>query len=207
MVERHGAGGPVGERVAWLRAELGDLPEDKREALCAQYEIFAHHANRMSLSTEVSASDALRNVREAVAAARLFRGRVLDIGSGAGYPIVSIAILRPELCIELCERRRRRAAFLELLVAHLRLGRVTVRGCPVDELEGSTWNTVSARAIARGLLDASLGLVSPGGRLVLFVGENEASRLGQELPKRATSARFERHPGSRTRGLFVADFC
>lgn len=47
--------------------------------------------------------------------------RVLDVGSGAGLPGVPLAIFRPDLEVVLTEIRKRRAAFLELVVARLGL--------------------------------------------------------------------------------------
>src|SRR5437867_12261122 len=50
-------------------------------------------------------------------------GKVADLGSGGGLPGIPIAIARPDLLVHLVEGRARRAAFLELAVAHLGIGK------------------------------------------------------------------------------------
>ena len=52
--------------------------------------------------------------------------RVADIGSGAGFPGLAMAILRPDLQITLIESDGRKASFLHTAKATLRLGNVSV---------------------------------------------------------------------------------
>ena len=53
-------------------------------------------------------------------------GRILDVGSGAGFPGLPLAILLPNLSITLLERSKRRSAFLKTCCLLLGLRRVTV---------------------------------------------------------------------------------
>ncbi len=53
-------------------------------------------------------------------------GRILDVGSGAGFPGLPLAILLPNLSITLLERSKRRSAFLKTCCVLLGLRRVTV---------------------------------------------------------------------------------
>jgi len=53
-------------------------------------------------------------------------GTVMDLGSGAGLPGIPVAIMRPEIQVLLVERRRRRAAFLRLVVGNLGLHNASV---------------------------------------------------------------------------------
>jgi len=48
-------------------------------------------------------------------------GRVLDVGSGAGFPGVPLKVLHPSLDVTLLEARRKKASFLKVLVARLGL--------------------------------------------------------------------------------------
>lgn len=54
------------------------------------------------------------------------QGPILDIGSGAGFPGLAMAVYRPELNLILLEPRRKRAAFLAALRRDLGLARVSV---------------------------------------------------------------------------------
>jgi 16S rRNA (guanine527-N7)-methyltransferase len=105
---------------------------------------------------------------------------VCDLGSGAGLPGLVIAIARPGLTVTLTEIRRRRVAFLELAVEHLRLRNVRIAGnwatCP------GPFDVCTARAFrnARTTWEVAAGLLSPEGVLVYWAG----SRFDRsELPQ------------------------
>ena len=73
----------------------------------------------------------------------------LDLGSGAGFPGLVIALVRPGLRVTLVESRRKRAEFLAatakaLDVAH----RVEVRGQRLELIRESPFDVISARAFA-----------------------------------------------------------
>lgn len=76
------------------------------------------------------------------------RAVIVDVGSGAGLPGVVIAAALPEATVHLVERRRRRAAFLELVVANLGLKNAHVFGGDVRDLKGVCADAVTAQAVA-----------------------------------------------------------
>ncbi|MBS0480736.1 MAG: 16S rRNA (guanine(527)-N(7))-methyltransferase RsmG [Proteobacteria bacterium] len=72
----------------------------------------------------------------------------LDLGTGAGFPGLAIAALRPDAEVHLVESRKRRAEWLERAREALGLARVTVHGCQVEALHLSPVRVISARAFA-----------------------------------------------------------
>jgi 16S rRNA (guanine527-N7)-methyltransferase len=101
--------------------------------------------------------------------------RVIDIGSGAGLPGVTIALRRPDLRVLLVEPLLRRATWLEQVVADLELDNVTVRRARAEELHGAERaDYVTARAVASldRLASWALPLLSPGGQLVALKGRS-----------------------------------
>jgi 16S rRNA (guanine(527)-N(7))-methyltransferase RsmG len=79
--------------------------------------------------------------------------RLLDIGSGAGFPAVPLALALPDLKAILVERSRKKAGFLENAVGELGLkGRMTIQECTfpnemtLDEPLG--W-LITARAVEK----------------------------------------------------------
>lgn len=76
------------------------------------------------------------------------RAVIVDVGSGAGLPGVVIAAALPEATVHLVERRRRRAAFLDLAVANLGLKNAHVFGGDVRDLKGVCADAVTAQAVA-----------------------------------------------------------
>ena len=71
----------------------------------------------------------------------------LDLGTGAGFPGLVIAILR-NASIHLVEERRKRHEFLSHVAATLDLAHVTVHGCRLESLNIDPVSIISARAFA-----------------------------------------------------------
>ena len=61
------------------------------------------------------------------------KGAILDIGSGAGFPGLAMAVYRPELKLILLEPRKKRAAFLAALRRELELASVSVWNRRLEE--------------------------------------------------------------------------
>lgn len=72
----------------------------------------------------------------------------LDLGSGAGFPGLVIAALRPELRIDLVESRPLRAEWLERMRIALGLEHVAVIGQRLELVETAPYRAISARAFA-----------------------------------------------------------
>jgi 16S rRNA (guanine527-N7)-methyltransferase len=101
-------------------------------------------------------------------------GPWLDIGSGAGYPGIPLGIASGRR-IDLVESVGRKAAFLESVVAELRLD-ATVRGCRAEDAGNEspgTYAAVSARAVSElpALVELASPLLALGGRLVCWKGD------------------------------------
>ena len=93
------------------------------------------------------------------------------LGSGAGLPGIVVAVSRPSLAVQLVEARRARVAFLEMVVADLRLSNARVRGMRIEELAEPA-DLCFARALAspQETWRTAAPLLDRGGRLVLFLG-------------------------------------
>ena len=72
----------------------------------------------------------------------------LDLGSGAGFPGLVIAALRPELRVDLVESRPLRAEWLERMQIALGLEHVAVIGQRLELIETAPYCAISARAFA-----------------------------------------------------------
>ena len=124
-------------------------------------------ASDASVILERHVLDSLRGVRAVRAADR----NAYDLGSGGGLPGVPIAIALPWLRVALVETRRRRAAWLELVVEDLSLPNVPVLPGRIEDLTEPV-DVCFARAL--GPLERSWAAARPllrsGGRLAYFAG-------------------------------------
>ncbi len=123
-----------------------------------------------------------RHVLNSAVAAPLFptKGRVGDIGSGAGLPGLVLAICRPDVRWVLIEPMERRVIWLNEQVATLGLTNVeVVRARGEDWKEGPVLDAVTARAVSafRTLIPLTAPLVRDGGELILLKGANAANEI------------------------------
>jgi 16S rRNA (guanine527-N7)-methyltransferase len=72
----------------------------------------------------------------------------LDLGTGAGFPGLIVAILRPECEVVMVESRARRIDWLQRVCEKLQLTNATVAGTRVEALETRKFRAISARAFA-----------------------------------------------------------
>lgn len=109
------------------------------------------------------------------------RRTLLDVGSGAGFPGIPLAVFLQDCEVTLLERSARRAAFLANVVLLLGLRHVRVEEKQLAELAGR-FDLVTFRGFTP--LDRDLaGLraaVSPGGHLVAYKGRRERIRAELE---------------------------
>jgi len=71
-----------------------------------------------------------------------------DIGAGAGFPGVVLAIMRPDISVTLIDSLQKRVRFLENVVAVLGLTNVTCMHARAEELKDTTFEITTARAVA-----------------------------------------------------------
>ena len=70
-----------------------------------------------------------------------------DLGSGAGFPGLVLAAMRPDLAVTLHEATTKKCAFLEAAAERMGLS-VTVRNARLEDLSRQPFDVVTARALA-----------------------------------------------------------
>jgi 16S rRNA (guanine527-N7)-methyltransferase len=155
--------------------------------------------------------------------ARLSSGeRVVDLGSGAGFPGLVLAAVRPDITVELVDSQVKKARFLDTTATRLGLTNVRVIQERAEQLlDRRGWkgacDCVVARALAPlpRLLELALPLCRVHGRVIALKGPNapqevaaagpilvrfgarESGRLELELPggaERRVILRFDKEP-------------
>ncbi len=101
-------------------------------------------------------------------------GRWADLGSGAGFPGIALAAAFPGLRVDLVESRRKRATFLERVVAEAGLERAAVLRGRVEALAPATYDGVVARAFRPPPIYLALAapLLAEGGVAVVLTGDD-----------------------------------
>ena len=121
------------------------------------------------------ASIARLHAADSLAALPLLRGlpqaSVLDLGSGGGFPGLTLAAVLPTPRFTLVESVGKKAAFLATAVEALGLGsHVDVAKARAETLAPGAWDVVTARAVGSlaELVELGLPLLSRGGHLLAW---------------------------------------
>jgi 16S rRNA (guanine527-N7)-methyltransferase len=101
-------------------------------------------------------------------------GRLLDIGSGAGFPSMPLKIACPELEVQLVEASRKKVSFIKHLIRTLGLEGVTVLHSRVEDMgqPENPFHTIISRAFRRPapLLQLVSPLLEPSTTLIAMLG-------------------------------------
>ncbi len=100
-------------------------------------------------------------------------GSLIDVGAGAGFPGIPIAIARPTLAVTLLDSSHKKGTFLEQAKAELGLANVTVACERVEAFRPvRPFDVVVSRAFSdlADFVAQARHLVAPGGRLLAMKG-------------------------------------
>lgn len=105
----------------------------------------------------------------------------LDLGTGAGFPGLIVAVLHPEWPVRLVESRARRVEFLCHCVEELGLRQCEVLGQRLERIEPFPTSVISARAFAplKKLLSLSAPFSTKATRYILPKGRSASHELGE----------------------------
>ena len=117
--------------------------------------------------------------------------RLLDIGSGAGFPGLVLKLLRPELSLTLLDSQQKRVHFLEEVCDTLGLSDVSCIAVRAEEAPAEMrerYDVVTSRAVSRLniLAELSMPFVAVGG---LFLAM-KASAAAEELAEAGSALRL-----------------
>lgn len=104
--------------------------------------------------------------------------KLLDIGTGAGFPGIVLKIFYPDLELTLLDSNHKKIAFLEVVIKELNLKNVTCINSRAENLPKTYreyFDIVTSRAVAhlRILLELSIPYLKIGGKLIAMKGLSE----------------------------------
>lgn len=117
-------------------------------------------------------------------------GRIADIGSGAGFPGLVLAVALPEAHVDLIESVGRKCDFIQRAIDAAGIANATVHNARSEELasgeQRESYDAVTARAVGRlsTLAELASPLLRDGGALVAWKGKRDPDE--EEQLERAT---------------------
>ncbi len=123
-------------------------------------------------------------------------GKLLDLGSGAGFPGLPLKLVVPGLRVTLVDSARMKCLFLKQVVSELHLDAVEVSHGRVEDIRDRSFDHVLARGI--GSLNTLWALACPlldhGSSLIAYKGPDEAIHLDD--PGLVINRRVVRNPAN-----------
>ncbi len=115
----------------------------------------------------------------AAASLKITDGRLADVGSGAGFPGLPLAMAIPGLHTTLIESNAKKVAFLSEVARRLGLSNVTVLRSRMEDAHVESFDFICARAVGKqeSLIRWSREKLTPKGKLVLFLGEEDVQTI------------------------------
>jgi 16S rRNA (guanine527-N7)-methyltransferase len=188
-----------------------DIPHRERliEKAAQHLTLIASANEYMNLTRIIDPRQAaIKHVYDSVAPWQHFRGvkKVLDAGTGAGFPGIPLSLVLPNIRFTLSESVHKKARFVDSVVESMELPNVRVIAQRAEELIASRPDIITARAVApiNRMLDLFGNALRQGMRLILYKGPDVEAEL-EEARKRRVAAdvlcRYELPDGLGTRTL------
>lgn len=109
--------------------------------------------------------------------------KVVDVGTGAGFPSLPIKIVRPDVDITMVDSLNKRVNFLNLICSKLNIksSNIHSRAEEFAKKNRETFDVAVARAVAKmnTLLEYLLPLVKVGGIVIAYKGSNLAEEFAE----------------------------
>ena len=135
-------------------------------------DLFLKWNKRINLSAARTRDDVAEHVEDSRAVLRYLAGRVLDVGSGGGFPVLIAARERPEVSFVALEPIHKKHAFLREAARVLKLSNLEARCERLEDHAARDYDVAMSRAtfdlvewLARGAEH-----VRVGGRVLAFEG-------------------------------------
>jgi 16S rRNA (guanine527-N7)-methyltransferase len=181
--------------AGWAALGLGSLPPRVREAILGQLRLLLAWTSAVNLTAirdpEVAAT---AHVLDSLAAVPLLRAagirRLVDLGSGGGYPGLPLALALPADRALLVDSIAKKATFLETAVRatgvadRVAVAAVRAEALAVDRRHRERWAAVTVRAVASlpDLVELAFPLLTPGGILVAWKRADLRDERDRALP-------------------------
>lgn len=110
----------------------------------------------------------------------------MDIGSGAGFPAIVLAIYKPESKFMLVEPRQKRCAFLQYVCMELGLDNVEIHKKRIEDMDKAIQvDLITSRALmpTQDLIILTQDFLKSSGHYLFYKGGNLSKEITQDIDK------------------------
>jgi 16S rRNA (guanine527-N7)-methyltransferase len=182
------------------------LSDEQLSQLAKHYSMMCRWNQRLNLTRITDLSEAARlHYAESLFGASFIAGErtLLDIGSGAGFPAIPVAVARPDVQVSALDANQKKSLFLKEAKDELGLSNLTVVTSRLEETDWTDYELLMSRALdrAENVLPSVIERLSPRQRLILFCGPDLVAKLEREA-----NCRSEAHAVPHSEARLIAVF-
>ena len=118
---------------------------------------------------------------------------ILDVGTGAGFPGIPLAIMYPEKHFHLVDSNGKKTAYLKQLSKHIGLTNVSIHHARVETLDINNIDCITARAVADPQVIMSITEKFKVSTYLLYVGPNCPKVVNSTLDKLVVPCSNKQH--------------
>lgn len=166
--------------------DIERLSEGQLDQLTKHHSMFVHWNRRINLTRIIEPEEAAQHhYAESLFGARFIGDAtsVLDIGSGAGFPAVPLAVARPDVQVTALEANQKKSLFLKEVKYELSLANFTVVRARLESFDWSSYDLLTSRALDRGaaILPSVIERLAGRQRLMLYCARDLLRTLERSL--------------------------
>ncbi len=156
------------------------LNKEKLDKFRRYYELLVEYNQKFNITAITEKEEVYKKhfIDSLLGVDNFIEGRLIDIGSGGGFPAIPLKIYNDNLCVTLVEATGKKCEFLKTVVDELGLKNIIVINDRAETLIKKTgfregFDYCTARAVARlsTLLEYCLPFVKVGGKFVGYKGD------------------------------------
>ena len=188
--------------------QIKALSDEQMNNLIGHYAMMMEWNRRMNLTRITEPEEAARfHYAESIFGARFIGDarKVLDIGSGAGFPAIPLAIASPETEVTALEAKQKKILFLYEAKDALQIANCKVARARIEDFDSSKYDLLTSRALDRAedVMPQVLKKMSHQQRLMLYCAPDMVAHLKKNIP---TDYKIETHKIPYTESRIVAIF-
>ena len=109
--------------------------------------------------------------------------KVVDIGTGAGFPGMILSISLPDVHFTLVEPLMKRSAFLHLIKSTYGLQNVDIISSRIEDIDAFRADLITSRAVAKTdyLIDLAKDFIGDGTEILFYKGEKVFDEVNNDM--------------------------
>jgi 16S rRNA (guanine527-N7)-methyltransferase len=159
-----------------------EISENQYQQLYRYYELLVSENEKYNLTNITNVDDVFeKHFFDSISIVRMLDltdKSIVDIGAGAGFPLLPVKIFKSNIKATLLDATLKKVNFINMVIKELKLNNIETVNGRAEESD-KKYDVVVARAVAplNQLLELSCNVVKKGGHLIAMKGSNYKDEL------------------------------